>query len=182
MTGTNLSSVPIESTRPSESSKDYVSRHQQQYQERLRKESEVEMIQSDEALAKSLQDQENMKFADHSHASDIHNSIQHPENLEEAVRAPLRTGYTERLIDDEAGARANRVRNPSRIWSMFSRRAFSESSESLLPPPNSDSGTFGQRLLTIWISFILFVRTYLALIITFLAVVVILAYVLSQRD
>ena len=142
----------------------------------------MEMIQSDEALARSLQEKENTRTADHSNASDIHDSIQHPPNMEEAIRAPLRTGYEERLIDDETDDRVNRVRNPSRIWSMFSRRAISGSSEALLPPGNSDSGTFGSRLLAIWIPFVTFVRTYLALIITFLVLVVILGYVLSQRD
>ena len=182
MTGTTHSSAQAASNPPSSSSHDYASRHKQLYQERLRKESEMEMIQADEALAKSLQDQENRRNADHSHASDIHESIQHPPNLEEAVREPMRTGYSERLIEDDTDERAERIRNPSRIWSLFSRRALSGSSESLLPSSTPASVNSGERLRALWIRLITFVRAYLAWIVTFIAMVVILAYVLSQRE
>ena len=182
MTGLNIAPASTDSNQPSSSSANYASRHQERYKERIRKESEMEMIEADEALARSLQQMENNKIADRSLASEIHESIQHPPNLEDGVRAPLRTGYTERLIGDDTDDRANTVRNPSRIWSMFSRRAISGSSESLLPPATSDSGPLGDRILAVWAPFVKFVRTYLAVIVPLLVIVVILGYILYQSD
>ena len=169
--------------RPASSSNnEYASRHQQKYQERIRKESEMEMIQADEALAKSLQEKEDQMLADHARANDVRDSIQHPTNEDAGVREPIRTGYTERLIGDEVDDAVNRVRNPSRIWSIFSRRAISGSSESLLPT-SSDSMTHpSSRLLSVWLTFLSMFKRYYGLIISLIGVVMLLVYIISQRD
>jgi hypothetical protein len=166
----------------SSSSSQYASIHQQKYHERLKIESEMEMVQADEALAKSLQERENQMFADHAQAVDVRNSIQHPANAEDGVRDPIRTGYTDRLIGNEVDDAGNRVRNPSRIWSIFSRRAISGSSESLLPSSSTSGSTFPARLASVWLTFLSILKTYYGLIISLIGVVMLLVYIISQRD
>ena len=176
MTGTTAQNKAIAA---SSSSGDYASRHQQKYQERIRKESELELIAADEALARSLQEKENLTHTDHIHATEIREHIQHPDDKEDTVRAPLRTGYTERLIGDDSDDSANRVRNPSRIWSMFSRRAISGSSESLLPTVSQTPSTLSRS----WASFLKFLRAYYAVLIpVLLAVTFLMYYILTKSD
>jgi hypothetical protein len=127
----------------SSSNSDYRSRHQKHYEDRVRKESELESIEADAALAKSLQEAEESRAKDAITAHEISESIQHPENP--GTRAPLRTGYTERLIEDDP------VPVSGGFWSIFYRSVGGDS-QRLLPVSTTETNHagFSRILALIW--------------------------------
>jgi len=106
------------------------------YEERLRKESELESMEADAALAKSIQDAENVKLSDHINAKEVHESIQHPHPEENEVRAPMRTGYTERLI---SGGSTPEATSLGGFWNSLFNPSSIGNSERLLPVSNQNN-------------------------------------------
>ncbi|KAF4670635.1 hypothetical protein FOL47_001897 [Perkinsus chesapeaki] len=116
MSSSSSSSSNIVNHNGSTTMDDYRRRHQQRYEEREAEEARQEQEDADWELAQTLQSHEEIRLKqemDLRHAEEVHRQQEmeqrhqltaapndSPSPTHDGVRRPMRTGYTERLIDD----------------------------------------------------------------------------------
>ena len=149
---------------------DYHSRHRQKYEMRVEREDREDIEKSDEALARSLQEGATYTAAD----IDGGNLPFATGSTDESEpRAPMRTGYVERLIDDDSDLR--RSGRTSGVISWLSSSRASQTNDPLLPGTmDSPSMRAGSRD-----AFLSFMSRYWRALLAFIVIVLVILVILE---